>query len=165
MTTGKQADAIRQMVETGRIDEDIVFTTYDQIQPVKKSDNVRTQLIQRFAPESIVVFDESHLAGGSGDLRSKMEKARRRGEEFLNRAILARNIATSAHGVMFSSATFAKRADVISLYGRTDIRHAAQTIEELEDIMKRGGIPMQQLGASMLTESIQYMRRERSFDG
>lgn len=69
----------------------------------------------------------------------------------------------SPHGAFYSSATYAKRPDVMSLYFKTDMRHAVDDIQKLSDAISEGGIPMQQIVAAMLTESGQYIRRERSF--
>jgi hypothetical protein len=67
--------------------------------------------------------------------------------------------------VFYSSATYAKRPDVMDLYAATDMAMAVDNIDDLSEAIARGGVPMQQAVASMLAKAGQYIRRERSFDG
>lgn len=53
----------------------------------------------------------------------------------------------------------------MSLYAKTDMQHAVEDLDQLTEIMSRGGIPMQQAVATMLTQAGQYIRREKSFEG
>jgi hypothetical protein len=70
-----------------------------------------------------------------------------------------------ARGVFYSSATYAKRPDVMDLYSKTDMIKAVANPEDLAEAIQRGGVPMQQVVASMLARAGQYLRRERSFAG
>lgn len=106
------------------------------------------------------ILDESHNAGGGGTNARKKKEAVENTAEFV-RSVLGQ----SPHGAFYSSATYAKRPDVMSLYFKTDMRHAVDDIQKLSDAISEGGIPMQQIVAAMLTESGQYIRRERSFEG
>lgn len=138
---------------------DVVFTTYDQMNTVQGKSTPRRTFLERVAPRAMVVFDESHNAGGAAKTGWEKKDAPE------NRADFARKIAATAKGVMFSSATYAKRPDVMDLYARTDMGKAVDDPKDLPDLIQRGGVPMQQIVASMLAQSGQYMRRERSFDG
>lgn len=137
---------------------DVVFTTYSQMQALKGELTVRQQVLDQLAPGSILILDESHNAGGQGKAAAKKGAAP-------NRAEFVRKIAAAAHGVFFSSATYAKRPEVMDLYASTDMHKAVADISNLADAIIKGGIPMQQVVASMLAEAGQYVRRERSFDG
>ena len=53
----------------------------------------------------------------------------------------------------------------MDLYSKTDMRLAVPNINQLGDVISAGGVPLQQIVSSMLAESGQYLRRERSFDG
>lgn len=152
----KEMDAIAR----GKGEYDFVFTTYDQMNTVKGMDTKRRQFIQRIAPNALISYDESHNAGGAGQSGWKKNEAAP-----MNRAEFAREIASNAWGVMFSSATYAKRPEVMDLYARTDMGRAVDDPKDLPDLIARGGVPMQQIVASMLTNAGQYMRRERSFEG
>ena len=83
----------------------------------------------------------------------------------MNRASYVRNLVNTAQGVFYSSATFAKRPDVMDLYSKTDMRLAVPNILQLGDVISAGGVPLQQIVSSMLAEAGQYLRRERSFEG
>ena len=151
---------LRQFAEEGNIaGYDVVFTTYSQMQTVRGAETPRMQFLDAIAEGGIVIMDESHNAGGTagGERQAK-------GQE-LNRAEFARRITRKAHGVFYSSATYAKRPDVMDLYASTDMSLAVSDISNLSEAISKGGVPMQQVVASMLSRSGQYIRRERSFDG
>lgn len=137
---------------------DVVFTTYNQMQTVAGKDTPRRQFLQRLAPHAVLIFDESHNAGGQKLTREKPGAAE-------NRAKFARSLISRARGVLYSSATYAKRPDVMDLYAATDMAMAVEKIENLGEAIAHGGVPMQQAVASMLAKAGQYVRRERSFDG
>lgn len=153
---------LRAGKEPGLAGHDVVFTTYNQMQTVKGQPTLRMQFLEHIAPGSIIVFDESHNAGGTAAGRGGEVKAKP-GEE--TRATFARKIAALAHGVTYSSATYAKSPDVMDLYASTDMRLAVADLSKLADAISKGGVPMQQVVANMLAKAGQYIRREKSFDG
>lgn len=163
MGSAKDHEAYLRRVEAaGKLTEhDAVFTTYNQLQTVKGGDTARRDMIRALAPNAILIFDESHNAGGqkAGEFFKKKAGAP------MNRAELARDIAQKAKGVFFSSATFAKNPDVMDLYGRTGMRHAVKSLSELAEALRKGGVPMQEAVSAMLAKAGQYLRRERSYDG
>lgn len=161
LTGGGAQKQLKDMeaIARGESDYDVVFTTYDQMNTVKGQDTARRQFLMRIAPRALISFDESHNAGGAGQSGWKKKDGP------MNRAEFARQLAHDAWGVMFSSATYAKRPEVMDLYARTDMGKAVDSPDELPELIARGGVPMQQIVASMLTQAGQYMRRERSFDG
>ncbi len=141
-------------------DYELIVTTYDQMNMKGGAKNVRNNLIETFANGGVVILDESHNAGGAG-----AEKLGRGGVPILNRARFIRDIIQTAAGVFYSSATYAKRPDVMDLYSKTDMRLAVPNLKQLAKAISIGGVPMQQVVASMLAKAGQYLRRERSFDG
>jgi hypothetical protein len=136
---------------------DVLFTTYNQMQTVAGKDTDRRGLLQRLGSNAVLAFDESHEAGGQGAKARKTEK----GPD--NRADFARDLIKKAKGVFYSSATYAKRPDVMDLYAATDMSMAVEKAEDLGEAIARGGVPMQQVVAAMLAKAGQYIRRERSF--
>jgi hypothetical protein len=141
---------------------DMVFTTYNQMQTLKGEETVRRQFLGALAnqPNGVVmIFDEAHNAGGQkkGERKPK--------DQAKGRSDFARELIQKANGVFYSSATYAKRAEVMDLYSATDMAMAVDNIGDLAEAISRGGIPMQQAVASMLAKAGQYMRRERSFAG
>lgn len=155
----KSEAGMRSVLERdGKID--MVFTTYDQMNTVKGQDTDRRRFLARIAPDALIVADEAHNAGGQGQGGWKPKAGAPR-----NRADFARDLATNAKAVVFSSATYAKRPDVMDLYARTDMGKAVDDPKKLPELIQKGGVPMQQIVASMLADAGQYMRRERSFEG
>jgi hypothetical protein len=153
---------LRKIANEGEtLDYNMVFTTYAQMQTVKGGQRtVRHDFLEALAGNSIIVFDESHNAGGN--VQAKPQNAL---EVELTRAEFARRLSRQSQGVMFSSATYAKRPEVMDLYAKTDISLAVKNIADLPTVINEGGVPLQQVVASMLSEAGQYIRRERSFDG
>ncbi len=149
------------------LDEDVIFTTYTQMQTIKGEATERMRFIEHFARGGILILDESHNAGGTtvtarGGGKKEEDSDQK---QVLNRATFTRSLTRQAHGVFYSSATYAKRPEVMDLYATTDMKLAVSNISELGDAIRKGGVPMQQVVATMLTEAGQYVRRERSFDG
>ncbi|MBU8540173.1 strawberry notch C-terminal domain-containing protein [Falsiroseomonas tokyonensis] len=136
-------------------DRRIVFTSYSQMQQIAEADTARITFLQRIAPQAFLILDESHNAG---DADSK-PAGRDRGTIF-------RGFLSAARSAVYSSATWAKRPDVMDLYGiKTDMRLAVPKLSALANAIATGGVPMQQIVSAMMAESGQYIRRERSFAG
>ncbi|UFP97146.1 strawberry notch C-terminal domain-containing protein [Gloeobacter morelensis] len=147
---------MQQAIQTGNLGSSYegIFTTYSQMQTVKGEDTLRRDFLRAMAPRSLLILDEAHEAGGpEGESSGKS-----RGE-------FARELVSSAQGVLYSSATYAKSPSVMTLYSRTDMRHAVGSLEALVGLIQKGSVPMQQGLATMLALSGQYVRRERSFEG
>lgn len=138
---------------------DAIFTTYSQMQTVKGEETPRRDFLRQFAQGSVLIMDESHEAGGTAS------EGRKSSNVAPNRAEFVRELIEQADGVFYSSATYAKRPDVMDLYSKTDMRLAVSNMEKLVGMVERGGVPLQQALASQLVEAGQYIRRERSFEG
>lgn len=150
---------LADVMQNGMGAYDAVFTTYDQLNPVKGKDTFRRSFLMDIAPNAVFILDESHNAGGQAATRKKASDAD-------DRAQFVRKMLKASHqGAFYSSATYAKRPDVMSLYFKTDMQYAADDMGKLAEAIERGGIPMQQAVAAELTETGQYLRRERSFEG
>jgi hypothetical protein len=160
-----QHDAdLRAYADAGSIgDYDFVATTYHQIQAQARTETARQRFLMALAPNTVQSWDESHNAGSLiANERESEEAAANRG---MNRAEFSRALINAAHSVFYSSATYAKRPDMMDLYSRTDMRLAVDNIEALGQAIAEGGVPMQQVVAAMLAQAGQYVRRERSFHG
>ncbi len=88
----------------------MVFTTYSQMQTVNGNKTVRHDFLESLNSNAMIIFDESHNAGGSVQDADKFDRAK-----------FARQLANNAWNVLFSSATYAKRPSVMDLYFRTDM--------------------------------------------
>lgn len=139
-------------------DYDAIFTTYNQLD--SSGDNHRRKFMQDMAPRALFILDEAHNAGGTQGQQRKAKDSAPSRAEFVRDLLKS-----SPNGVFYSSATYAKRPDVMDLYMKTDMRHAVNDGESLGDAINRGGIPMQQIVAAQLAQSGQYLRRERTWEG
>lgn len=135
-----------------------IFTTYNQMQTVKGVRTIRQDFLQHFGNGAVMILDESHNAGGA-------EKKQKPGEQILDRALFARQLIQNASAVFYSSATYAKRPQVMDLYSKTDMAKAVDDPSKLAEAIAKGGVPLQQVVAAMLSEAGQYIRRERDFAG
>src|SRR5262249_14971428 len=133
-----QFDAIKSANDF-RKDFDVLFTTYNQMQTVARKDTARRGLLSRLASDAVFSFDESHEAGGQG------KKQRKKKGDAENRSEFARGLIARAKGVFYSSATYAKRPDVMDLYAATDMAMAVADKEDLGEAIAKGGVPMQQV--------------------
>lgn len=127
---------------------DFVLATYSQFNsPDRKP--TKPQFLIAVAKNNNIIMDESHNASGSSQTG-----------EFLQ------NIVFYAKGVIFLSATFAKRPDNMPLYAmKTAIRDANMSKEDLIFAIQKGGVALQEILASQLVKEGQMLRRERSFEG
>lgn len=157
---GRHNETLRRLAQKGSLENyEVIFTTYSQMQTLQGEVTDRMNFLQTFARGGFVIFDESHNAGGT----EKQEKPD--GTEKLDRAVFARQLVENAHSVFYSSATWAKRPQVMDLYAKTDMRLAVKRIKDLGEAISHGGVPLQQVVSSMLARAGQYIRRERSFAG
>jgi len=146
----------------------VIFSTYSQLQSISGKATERQRFLTAFAKDNFIIFDESHNAGGTGeaqDSRSITKVMKAAGMTVPGRAGFARNLVKLAKGTFFSSATYAKRPDVMDLYSSTNMSLAVDKPADLATAIKAGGVPLQQAVATMLTADGQYIRRERTFAG
>lgn len=139
---GTQAEAQEILRDAGY---DMIVTTYSQI---NKPDNLQQQVIAKLSPGNFMILDEAHNAAGDSNTGAYMRDTLERVE-----------------GVIYLSATFAKRPDTLSLYRKTDISKANMTHEELVSALTSGGTPLQEILSTAWTKQGQYIRREKSFRG
>lgn len=159
-SSAKQNKAMKDMAEKGKlIDADVIFTTYSQMQTVKGAETDRMSFLNAMGDGALLILDESHNAGGTTAKGRSAEEAGATG-----RAAMARKLVSIAKGVFYSSATYAKRPDVLDLYSKTDMGLVAN-LDVLKESLVAGGVALQQSIASMLAKAGQYIRREKSFDG
>jgi hypothetical protein len=123
---------------------DTMITNYSQInQP-----NRQRRVLERLIPDNIIILDESHNASGASNTGAFIIRLIRR-----------------ARGVIYSSATFAKRPDTMPVYHRTDLSRANLDLDHLIDAVASGGTPLQEILSHDLASVGQYVRREKSFAG
>jgi hypothetical protein len=166
--------AYEQIRDTGKLPEgyDFMITSYSQLQNGTKDFDVsengeitqkdkkkggagaiagqlRRDAFERLAQGNIIIMDESHTVGGSG-----------------NTGLFMQTVIPKAAGATFMSATFAKRADNMPIYAlKTDLSESGIRQGELIDAVNKGGVTLQELMSKQLVESGQMIRRERDFTG
>jgi predicted RNA methylase len=110
-----------------------VVATYSQFNsPDKKP--VKPGFLNAIAEDNIVIMDEAHNSSGSG-----------------NTGYFMQSVLSATRGVVFLSATFAKRPDNMPIYAmKTSIRDASMTRDDLIDAIVKGGVALQEILASQL---------------
>lgn len=151
-----------KLVDADGGEYDAIFTTYNQLQEVKKARTPRHDFVERFLPNGVLILDESHNAGGSGKKDDARGSKKNQGTP---RSEIIREYVGKATAAFYSSATYAKRPDSMSLYYKTDLRIAVPDFSKIDKLFTKGGVALQQVLSSMLTKAGQYLRRERSFEG
>ena len=156
---------LKARVGKNDVEFDAVFTTYSQTNPVKSDRTWRHDLLDRIAGRGYLILDESHNALGSKQEGQGNDDDDSRSSSGFTRADYLRGLIDAAGNVMYSSATFAKRPEVMDLYSRAGMRDAVSNIANLPGAIARGGVPMQQAVSEMLAEAGLMIRRERSYAG
>ncbi|MFA6066882.1 MAG: strawberry notch family protein [Candidatus Babeliaceae bacterium] len=127
---------------------DFACGTYTQFNsPTEKF--VKPDFLNAIAKDNLLIMDEAHNASGSSNTG-----------EFLQ------SVLVDCKGVIFLSATFAKRPDNMPVYAlKTSISEANMTNDELVEAIIKGGVALQEVLAAQLVSEGQMLRRERSFEG
>lgn len=144
---GSMKPVMDRIRETGSMPpgRNALFLSYSQV----NTDNRQQLTLHRLAPNAVFILDESHNAGGASATG-----------DFIAEVI------GKSKGVVFLSATWAKRPDNLPVYaGKTDISIAIPDKEKVADAIAAGGAPLQAVVTSQLAQAGQFVRRERSFDG
>lgn len=127
---------------------DFIVGTYSQFNsPEKKPE--KPNFLMHIAKNNLMIMDEAHNSSGSSNTG-----------EFMQRVV------ADTKGVVFLSATFAKRPDNMPIYAmKTAISEANLTRDELVEAIQKGGVALQEVLSSQLVAEGQMVRRERSFEG
>jgi predicted RNA methylase len=125
-----------------------VVGTYSQFNSPEKKPEKPAFLLE-ISKDNIFIMDEAHNSSGSSNTGEFMQ-----------------GVVRDTRGVVFLSATFAKRADNMPIYAmKTAISDANMTKDELVEAIIRGGVALQEVLSSQLVAEGQMLRRERSFEG
>ncbi|QYY33723.1 strawberry notch family protein (plasmid) [Cupriavidus pinatubonensis] len=122
-----------------QIGANIIFTTYSQ---VNSKDSPKGDWLLNHCQDALVFFDEAHVAAGSDS----------------NTAERVHQIAESAWGVVYSSATWAKAAKNLHIYSRAFPESV--NIQQVTDAMNRGGEEFGEVFSAMLARDGGFIRRE-----
>jgi hypothetical protein len=129
-------------------DAKIILATYSQFSSERYKSKI--DLFRKLAQDNILIMDESHMASGDDSNTSRVFQ----------------DILPSTKGVVYLSGTYAKRASNMPVYAmKTSMSEANMSPEELVEAINKGGNPLQEINASILTEAGEMIRRERTFKG
>lgn len=125
-----------------------IVGTYSQFNsPERKPE--KPNFLREIAKDNIMIMDEAHNSSGSSNTGEFMQ-----------------SVVADTRGVIFLSATFAKRPDNMPIYAmKTAMSDANLTKDELVEAIIRGGVALQEVLSSQLVAEGQMLRRERSFEG
>lgn len=122
-----------------------IVTTYSQIASARAKR--KREFITQFSNNGIIVMDESHNASGDSNTGGYL-----------------RGLLKDCKGVIYLSATYAKRPDNMPVYAvKTAMSEVALNDEQLIEGIKKGGTALQEIVSSQLAGEGQLIRRERSF--
>ena len=163
-TSRRECEELAENISSGagafvtRDDEKVpihaIFTTYTQMN--EPHGLWRRSFLHSINAHCQYLLDESHNAGGS-ESKPKPQK--------VPTALFLRDKLQHSAGAMFSSATWGKRPEVMDLYFRTNLGQAFTTPARMGDVMKQGGIPLQQVVSEMLVDSGAMIRLEQNYNG
>lgn len=127
---------------------DFVVGTYSQFNsPERKPE--KPNFLRAIAEENIIVMDEAHNSSGASNTGEYLQ-----------------SVVRNARGVIFLSATFAKRPDNMPIYAmKTAISDCNMSKDDLVEAITKGGVALQEVLSAQLVAEGQMMRRERSFEG
>lgn len=166
-TSGGKFEAKSERGKTSKKTEyKAVFTTYSQVQTVKGAETWKRPAFRRLMPHAFLILDEAHNAGGTEESSGGRQSQAAAAATAADRAEFIREITMTAKGVMYSTATWAKRPSTTTLYNRTDMPQAMNgDVDHLPEAIEKGGVPLMQVVSQMLAEAGQLIRREKSFKG
>jgi hypothetical protein len=125
-----------------------VCATYSQFNSISSKPK-KPAFLSEIAQDNIIIMDESHNASGTS-----------------NTGLFLQSVLAKSKGVVFLSATFAKRPDNMPIYAqKTAIIDAHISNEDLIASIKNGGVALQEIISAQLVQEGQMIRRERSFEG
>lgn len=135
---------------TRNFNYEVILCTYSQISGNNEDDPKKAFLKKAIYTNGHLILDESHNASGqsnTGEFFIKLLKA-----------------APSRRNVLFLSATYAKRPDNMALYSLvTNVQYAGLSDDKLIEVVKKGGVALQEVISAELSKEGQLIRRERSY--
>jgi len=168
-SAGARRTAINSIIDKGIASQkfDTVIATYPQINVQNDQQRLLTHLSRN--ERVMIIMDEAHEASGSDSMQGAFfrggEVKRGSGANRTTTVLSGILNGKGVKGVVYLSATYAKRPDNAPLYFRTLLGRAADNINDLVEAMSRGGVALQQAVAEALSSVGQLVRRERDFSG
>lgn len=156
-----------------------IASTYSQL--AGPNGKGRQALFERMVKtgKAFIVMDEAHEAAGTDVAREQRAKKRESVKKkiqaganvkmpspHLSEFMLGLTENPNTAGVVFSSATFAKRPEAMSLFLRAGLANTGKKQrQKIMRTIRNGGVSMMASFSQMLAEGGYYMRRQKSFEG
>jgi len=171
----KQKTEIARILKDGmdKSGYDSILLTYSQIRDEGRRQDFLEELSG--SEDVIIILDEAHNA--AGDAETSMQAAFisggkvKRGSGPERRTIAKTGILNmpgtkrGRGGVLYLSATWAKRPENLPVFFRTAMSRSARNFGEITNAVKQGGVALQQALTEALAQMGQYIRREKDFSG
>jgi hypothetical protein len=126
---------------------DFIMSTYSQLSDADES--AKKKFVKEFSRDNIFILDEAHNASGTGNTGRYLQ-----------------DIVSESDGVLFLSATFAKKPENLPLFAlKTVLSQVSMSSQALIGAIRRGGVALQELIAAEMVNEGQMLRRERSNEG
>src|SRR3546814_14266315 len=123
-------------------DHNLILSTYSQFNRANDVSEKSAWITEAIDEDTIVILDECHnAASGASNVGKNVSAAVRR-----------------AGAVLYSSATFAKNAKNMAFYA--PLFPDGLSVEDLGDIMRKGGETLQEVVSTMLVQDGVMIRRE-----
>ncbi|MBS1629530.1 MAG: strawberry notch family protein [Bacteroidetes bacterium] len=146
LTAPEQQTIFESRLLPGRFNFSVA--TYSQFNS-PETKPLKPAFLQAIAEDSIMILDEAHNSSGSS-----------------NTGTFLKGVVKSTKGVIFLSATFAKRPDNMPIYAmKTCMADCALSDENLVEAIESGGVALQEVISAQLVSEGQMLRRERSYEG
>jgi hypothetical protein len=144
--TAEKQDILNRILSQKKIpsDRQIIVTTYSQFSG--GSAELRRNYLLELADKFFFILDESHNASGNSATGKFFQE-----------------VSPIANGLMFSSATYAKRVDNLKLYALRNGMKKLGSIEYISEVLDKGQDRLNEYIASGLAEVGHLVRREKSF--
>ncbi|MCQ2232137.1 MAG: strawberry notch family protein [Paludibacteraceae bacterium] len=152
-----------------------ILTTYSQLGTAFKTDkktkdriegpaHSKYKWLKDIAPNAFFIFDESHNISGSKAISTKWWDSSDVELGGSNQFYCFNELSKMANGVLFLSATFAKRPENLVVYaGKTCISESGLNDVELIQAIQDGGEALQEVISSDIVAEGQMIRRESIF--
>ncbi|MBS1616227.1 MAG: strawberry notch family protein [Bacteroidetes bacterium] len=146
LTAPEQQTIFESRLLPGRFN--FTVATYSQFNS-PETKPLKPSFLEAIAQDSIMILDEAHNSSGSS-----------------NTGTFLKSVVKSTKGVIFLSATFAKRPDNMPIYAmKTCMADCALDDESLVEAIETGGVALQEVISAQLVSEGQMLRRERSYEG
>lgn len=146
--TAPEESRLKSIISSHKVpaEYDFVMGTYSQLN--SGAGSPKQAFVRAVAADTVLVLDEAHNTSGASNVGVYMQA-----------------VAAGAAGVLFLSATFAKRPDNMPIYAAaTAMRETGLPNEELIGAISDGGVALQEVISSQLVAEGQMLRRERHLE-